>query len=219
MDDVKLDYYVTTYSGNRIYIANPDPDAVLLSDIAHQLGMTCRFGGATIDFYAVAQHSSLAYYVAKDAKLNVPTRVACLLHDGNEGAYPDIQRPIKEYLGGGWAVVEQPLETVIYEKYLGKYVNDVDWDALKKIDNILCVYEGRALLKQADWTWDEKWVKYFDDMPYDFDGNIYMIDPLFEPTNPKDSTYEFNWNLRHAAGLMVAHDPEWTSIYNEVVTK
>lgn len=216
MDDVKLDYYVTTYSGNRIYIANPDPNSVLLTDIAHQLAMTCRFGGAVKDFYSVSQHSSLCFYLARDMKLNIATQLACLIHDANEGPYPDIQRPIKQFLNGGWGIVEQPLEDVIYEKYIGKHLKDVDWNLLKKIDNILCVYEGRALLKQADWTWDEKWKPHFEGLPVNFNGNIKDINKNFKPYNPMDGKEEFMWNLRCIAFDMIAFDTEWTAIYDEV---
>lgn len=216
MDDVKLDYYVTTYSGNRIYIANPDPDAVLLTDIAHQLAMTCRFGGAVKEFYSVAQHSFLAWAMARHMKVNVPTQIACLIHDGNEGPYPDIQRPIKQFLKGGWGVVEQPLEDVIYEKYIGKHLKDVDWVTLKKIDNILCVYEGRALLKQADWTWDDKWKPHFEGLPFDFEGDIKDIDPLFVAENPYDAEQGFFWALGEASNSMIDYDPEWNVIFKEL---
>src|ERR1035437_8999101 len=49
--------WIQTYSGRRFCPLSPNPDAIVLQDIAHSLAMQCRFNGHCKKFYSVAQHS------------------------------------------------------------------------------------------------------------------------------------------------------------------
>lgn len=83
--------WILTRSGLRFDLANPKPDMVDPTDIAHSLSMQCRFNGHTRAFYSVAQHC----YLVADL---VPAehQLAALLHDATEAYVGDLVRPLKE---------------------------------------------------------------------------------------------------------------------------
>src|SRR4051812_41471612 len=47
------DAIVTTVSGNRVSLLDPQPDTIDIFDIAHSLSMLCRFNGHITMFYSV----------------------------------------------------------------------------------------------------------------------------------------------------------------------
>src|ERR1700727_175318 len=61
--------WLKTHSGRRFCPTNPNPDSIVIQDIAHALSMICRFGGHSSRFYSVGQHSVLVSYICdrKDA--------------------------------------------------------------------------------------------------------------------------------------------------------
>src|ERR1035441_1852321 len=52
-----LDGFIGTYSGIRFWPLLPNPDDILIADIAHALAHQCRFGGHASKFYSVPQPS------------------------------------------------------------------------------------------------------------------------------------------------------------------
>src|ERR1019366_3711480 len=51
------DGFIGTFSGLRFWPLLPNPDDILIADIAHALAHQCRFGGHASKFYSVAEHS------------------------------------------------------------------------------------------------------------------------------------------------------------------
>lgn len=117
--------WVTTFSGTRVYYESPDPDTILLADIAHHLAHQCRYAGGTSRFYSVAEHS---IRVCKQVvKIDPKFALHALLHDAEEAYMPDIPRTIKHVDEMRWyRETADRLRRVIYNKYgLGTEVPDV----------------------------------------------------------------------------------------------
>lgn len=88
--------FIATFSGGIIEPLNPDPEDILIEDIAHSLAHQCRFTGHTSHFYSVAQHSILVSELVPDE-----LRLWGLLHDATEAYLADMARPIKHQPGFG----------------------------------------------------------------------------------------------------------------------
>lgn len=88
-----MESWVQTYSGQVVDLFNPDPETILIEDIAHALAHSCRYGGHSKDFYSVAQHSVFV------SRLCMPENALWgLLHDAAEAYLTDIPAPLKQHL-------------------------------------------------------------------------------------------------------------------------
>lgn len=87
------DDWFFTYTGRRLFVLSPDPEQIVIEDIAHHLSLLCRFVGAVRTFYSVAQHSVLV-------SRHVPweLQMSALLHDATEAYLGDVIRPVKRQL-------------------------------------------------------------------------------------------------------------------------
>lgn len=83
--------WILTRSGRKFDLANPMPEMVDITDIAHSLSMQCRFNGHTRSFYSVAQHCCLVADLAPPSQ-----QLVALLHDATEAYVGDLVRPLKE---------------------------------------------------------------------------------------------------------------------------
>jgi hypothetical protein len=115
--------WIQTYTGRRFHYADPQPDEIHIEDIAHALGMLCRYAGHCRRFYSVAEHSVLVARCFASPEL----RMAGLLHDATEAYCVDVPRPLKQMLPAYqdyenrlWKViaakfgVADPLPTVVH---------------------------------------------------------------------------------------------------------
>lgn len=91
-DDRKGDW-IPTFTGKQFWPFDPRATDFDIVDVAHQLGMVCRYGGAVTRFYSVAEHCVLLSHA-------VPYRFAypALMHDLAEAYIYDIVRPVKKSL-------------------------------------------------------------------------------------------------------------------------
>ena len=62
--------YITTYTGNHIDPADPDPEAISIRDIAHALSLICRGNGHVRNFWSVGQHCLDCAHEAQARKLS-----------------------------------------------------------------------------------------------------------------------------------------------------
>ena len=70
--------YITTYTGNHIDPADPDPEAISIRDIAHALSLICRGNGHVRNFWSVGQHCLDCAHEAQARKLSPRMILACL---------------------------------------------------------------------------------------------------------------------------------------------
>ncbi len=169
---------IETASGQRYDFENPDPDTILLGDIAHALSNVCRFAGHIRRFNSVAEHSVLVSRIVEAFPLecfgyvsvtggrpvDAQTRVkrqdivrAALLHDAHEAYIWDAPSPVKPLLGDTFKHLGRIADEAIATKFLKDgYSADTFKDPLiKKADRIALVVEGRALLPVG--PTDDEW--------------------------------------------------------------
>lgn len=96
---------------------DPDPALIRIEDIAHALGMTCRYGGHVRHFYSVAEHCVLVSQ-ALEREDQHPSWVVRqgLMHDAAEAYMADLIRPIKHHVVG-YREAEDRLLSVIFDKF------------------------------------------------------------------------------------------------------
>ena len=107
------DVFVTTYTGRKLSLINPQPDDIYVEDIAHHLSLICRFNGACHVHYSVAQHSILvANCVSKENEL------WGLLHDAAEAYIGDLVKPAKHLYGMfSYRIIENAILECVAEKF------------------------------------------------------------------------------------------------------
>lgn len=160
------DAWIQTYSGRRFCPTNPNPEAIVIQDIAHALSMQCRFSGHTAQFYSVAQHSVGVSYLCDEQDA-----LWGLLHDASEAYLVDIPNPLKRsgqfdpYLN----FEKQMMEAVC--KRFG--LSEVEPPSVKRADKMMLNIEASQLMAplREDWTHTK-------------DQNLFKIEPL-QPADAK----------------------------------
>lgn len=144
---------IQTFSGLRFNPFVPDPDQIVIEDIAQSLANQCRFGGHCRKFYSVAQHSCLlADLVAKEGG-DVTMQLWALLHDAAEAYLVDLPHPLKHHstLGARFRDAESALQAVILARF---NLPSARPPLLNATDRALLAAEKQVLTAQA-WEWPE----------------------------------------------------------------
>jgi uncharacterized protein len=145
----KEDAWIQTHSGRRFTPTNPNPDAIVIQDIAHALSMQCRFSGHSKYFYSVAQHSVLVSYIcdSQDALWG-------LLHDASEAYLVDVPRPIKR---SGQMQAYIDFEHKVQEAVCRRFgLPMAEPPSVKKADTALLYTEARDLMAPFHSDWEQK---------------------------------------------------------------
>lgn len=131
---------IRTYTGRSFEPLNPDPDAIVIEDIAHALANNCRFTGHVNWHYSVAQHSVYCSFLVSDE-----LALTALLHDASEAYLSDVARPIKQQpeFGDVYLRFERGIEEAIAKKFGIVYPYP---DEVKDADNTMLVTEARDLM-------------------------------------------------------------------------
>lgn len=136
--------WLQTFSGFSFWPLDPRPEEVCIEDIAHSLAMQCRFGGHSLRFYSVAEHSILVSQACSPENA-----LWGLLHDASEAYLVDVPRPIKPFLPN-----YKLLEDGIMKCIAGKF--DLPWpmpQEVKMVDSQILGNEKRAVMKDGpSWT-------------------------------------------------------------------
>lgn len=148
----------------------PDQKVVDVSDIAHALSQTCRYGGHPSSFYSVAEHSVLVYScgVVRARELSANREylhalyLALLFHDAPEVYLDDAAAPFKERPEMEWY---RDLETAwmlaIYQKLgIAGVCGGVEHQLIDTIDKkvrgleMACLFPKAPPKIQKSWGFD-----------------------------------------------------------------
>lgn len=141
--------YIRTSSGVKFYPLNPDPQGILIEDIAHALSLLCRGNGHVKVFFSVGQHCIHCAKEAEQRGYSTRLILACLLHDASEAYLSDITRPVKQHLQD-YCRYEEHLLEVIYKKFLDSPLSQEEQKLVKIIDDDMLYYDLRDLLNEKD---------------------------------------------------------------------
>lgn len=137
---------INTFSGKQIDIENPDPDSILIEDIAHALSFICRGCGQVKTFFPVARHCVYCALEAQARGFSREVVLACLLHDASEAYMMDLPKPIKDELLPQYREYENRLLDCIYHKFLGRSLTSEEAEQVDLIDHVLLAYDLKYLL-------------------------------------------------------------------------
>lgn len=141
--------WIQTATGNKYWPLDPRPEDVHVEDIAHSLGMLCRYNGHCRFFYSVAEHSVHVAQVLMAEGHDVPTVLAGLLHDGSEAYCTDVPRPLKPYLLGYDEIEERNWLAIAHRFGLPPVMPE----AVHKADNAVLLAEKPVLMgMQHKWS-------------------------------------------------------------------
>ena len=132
--------FITTFSKINFTPLEPKIEDIKIEDIAHALSLMCRANGHYSEFYSVGAHCLNCYDEAVARRETPRIRMACLLHDASEAYLSDITRPVKKNLEK-YMEIEERLQNMIYEKYVGQPLNDYEKQMVKTIDDALLYWE------------------------------------------------------------------------------
>ncbi len=138
--------YIQTFSGQHFNLLDPQPEQILITDIARALSHICRFTGHLPAHYSVAQHSVLCSHL-------VPEEFAldALLHDAAEAYIGDCAAPLKALLPD-YRLIEKRVEFAIADKFGMKYAGN-GANAVKHADLVMLATERRDLLGHDGTNW------------------------------------------------------------------
>lgn len=143
--------WIQTYSGRRFNPTNPNPEAIVIQDIAHALSQQCRFTGHSKEFYSVAQHSVYVSHIC-----NFEDALWGLLHDASEAYLIDVPKPLKKS-GKFQAYIdfESQMQKAICKRF---GLPEKEPPSVKKADTILLATEARDLMspRHPDWKQPEE---------------------------------------------------------------
>lgn len=135
--------YVETYTG----FFHMDHPEFVAEDIAHSLGMLCRFNGHCKKFYSVAEHSLLVAELMDKVVGGDPREG--LWHDGTEAYLSDVPAPFKQYFPD-WRAVEDRLDRQLRAS-LG--LPEAKSKECKTADWLAVFIEAQSLLPSRGTTW------------------------------------------------------------------
>ncbi len=123
----------------------PDPDSIVVEDIAHGLANTCRWNGHTQKFFSVAQHCCMMYDLAPFFSSN---KLNYLLHDAEEAYWGDIIKPLKNIIQKKNPEIIELMTVwrhVIYKKFGCPYPPK----DIKSLDSTMLIWEFENIIKSV----------------------------------------------------------------------
>lgn len=173
------DTYIETYSGQKFYFMNPDPDDISIEDIAHSLGMQVRYTGHAQHFYSIAEHSILVSRLCRNQN-----KLWGLLHDASEAYLTDVATPVKAQLTN-YKQIERNLMDAICLKF---GIHNVMPEDVHACDMTALRVEAKQLMHSGGRDWkinrENPTIPIID---WEFD--------LYSPSDAKDKFLETFYGL------------------------
>lgn len=144
--------FIRTFTGKHFSLQQPDPEQVDPRDLAHQLSMECRWGGAVARHYSVAEHS---IYVARFAAAMVEplhkdlAMAWGLLHDAHEAYLKDVPTPLKLLLGSTYTYMAAGIDLAVLRRFDLPPLPAEVIKAVKRADHHVAWCEADALLARC----------------------------------------------------------------------
>jgi len=140
---------IATFTGKFVCPHKLTLDDIDIKDIAHALSNICRFGGHSLKFYLVAQHSVIGAEVLKEMRTSKRIQLSFLLHDAGEAYLYDIARPLKHLKEfEGYLIIQNKIDNLINEKFSV----DINNQMIKDLDNIMLSTEKRDVMPDREWS-------------------------------------------------------------------
>lgn len=154
--------WMQTFTGRQYWPLDPRPEDVSATDIAHHLSMICRYCGACLRFYSVAEHSVGVLHVVTEhlkrvhmpLKFGLVTRRYAALHDAPEAYCHDLIRPIKRSING-YDEIEALNAVAIGAAFDFPAPDPVTIEIVKAADNAMLLAEQAQLMVPAPAKWAE----------------------------------------------------------------
>ncbi len=141
--------WMQTFTGKVFPLENFDPAAIDIEDIAHALGMLCRFNGQCKTFYSVAEHS---VHVSHEIKPDLA--LLGLMHDAAEAYLGDVPTPLKKSMPE-FEHIEDKLMKLIGDKFGFEWPEKgtVEEVELKRADKQLLADEKQVVMGPEPKPW------------------------------------------------------------------
>lgn len=134
------EYYVSTCSGQRLYLLAPSASQINIDDIAQGLACQPCYCGQTSQFYSLAQHSVLVAGLVPAQQ-----RLAALLHDAVSAYLGNLPRSMHQLLPG-YALIEARVVAAIRECFA---LSSVDEAMIRRAHLIVQATERRDVRPQV----------------------------------------------------------------------
>ena len=174
---------IETVSGRLVNVSDPDPNTIVIEDIAWALSRLPRFAGHSITetAYNVAQHSvyvaellaellanpeefqlsdelveAVSYYNRLEIAPRNAILLKALLHDAHEAYTGDIPSPVKRIpeLHSTFKVIEARLDEAIRTKFTLVEPTEHEKMFIKHCDKLAQSIEGYQFMPSRGLTWD-----------------------------------------------------------------
>lgn len=174
-----------TIGGARIHPFDPNPSMITIDDIAHSLGMQCRYAGHCHFFFSVAEHS-----VIVSELLPKHLRMEGLLHDAAEAYAQDLAAPIKHHLADYRAMIELN-EAAVRARFRLPFTES---PLVHEVDMLVGRYERTILTRHHDGDPDARLIVERDIKRHclvHLNDDPYSGPPLFQHFSPLNAKIVF----------------------------
>lgn len=185
----QVDHYVRTVSGVKFYPFQPRLNDINITDIAHGLSQTSRFGGQTPRYYSVAEHCvRVSEILARQGSESLLGEA--LLHSASRAYVGDIRRPVKRRLGQ-YLEIQRIVSSEIEKRF-----------ALPRSE------ESLSLIQRADeFATHVEWFSFFGPAAYEEDFRISPPELLVALAQE----WRLGWTPQEAKAAFLRHFTEGTS--------